>query len=166
MSNALNIAAILQLLVLLATANTAPIVGKRWLGKRLSYPLDGGLEFFDGRPLFGPSKTIRGFFLAVLTSSALAPLVGLTWETGALIGGVAMAGDLFSSFVKRRLNLPSSSKATGLDQVPESLFPALACRGILSLSVLDILVCVLLFFVGEIILARLAYRLHFRDRPY
>ena len=125
-----------------------------------------GLDFFDGRPLFGPSKTIRGLLLAVLTSSAFAPLIGLAWQTGALIGGVAMAGDLFSSFVKRRLKRPSSSKATGLDQVPESLFPALACRGLLSLSVLDILVCVLVFFVGEIILARLAYRLHFRDRPY
>ena len=162
----MNVVAILQLLVLLAIANTAPIVGKRLLGKRLSHPLDGGLDFLDGRPLFGRSKTIRGILLAVLTSSAFAPLIGLTWQTGALIGGVAMAGDLFSSFVKRRLKRPSSSKATGLDQVPESLFPALACSGLLSLSVLDILVCVLVFLVGEIILARLAYRLHFRDRPY
>jgi CDP-2,3-bis-(O-geranylgeranyl)-sn-glycerol synthase len=50
--------------------------------------------------------------------------------------------------------------------VPESLFPALACRNLLSLSVMDILVSIVVFFVGEVILARLFYRLHFRDRPY
>ena len=43
---------------------------------------------------------------------------------------------------------------------------ALACQNILSLSVMDILVCTVVFFVGEVILARLFYKLHFRDRPY
>jgi CDP-2,3-bis-(O-geranylgeranyl)-sn-glycerol synthase len=102
----------------------------------------------------------------VLVTSVCAPLIGLEWETGALIASVAMVGDLFSSFLKRRMKLPSSSRATGLDQVPESLFPALACRNLLSLSVMDILVSIVVFFVGEVILARLFYRLHFRDRPY
>jgi len=162
----MNLAAIAQLLVLLTIANTVPIAGKRLCGKRFSTPLDGGLNLFDGRPLFGASKTVRGILLAVLTASLCAPLVGLDWRTGALIGSLAMAGDLFSSFVKRRMNWPSSSRATGLDQVPESLFPALACRNILSLSALDIALCVLLFFLGEIVLARLFYRLGFRDRPY
>jgi CDP-archaeol synthase len=162
----MNVTAIVQLLVLLAIANTVPIAGKRLFGARLAHPIDGGLQFFDGRPLFGPSKTIRGLVSAVLVTSASAPLIGVTWQTGALIGSLAMAGDLVSSFLKRRLKLPSSSKATGLDQVPESLLPALACRGLLALSVLDIAVCVLVFFVGEIVLARLSYWLHFRDRPY
>jgi CDP-2,3-bis-(O-geranylgeranyl)-sn-glycerol synthase len=79
---------------------------------------------------------------------------------------VAMGGDLFSSFVKRRMKLPASAKATGLDQVPESLFPAVACKNLLSLSVMDILACTLVFFVSEVILARVFYKLHFRDRPY
>jgi hypothetical protein len=59
-----------------------------------------------------------------------------------------MAGDLLSSFVKRRLNLPPSSRATGLDQIPESLLPALVCRGALSSSGLDIAICVGVFLVG------------------
>ncbi len=162
----MNLAAVAQLLALLAIANTAPIVGKRLCGARFAAPLDGGLLFFDGRPLFGPSKTFRGIVLAVLTASLCAPLIGLEWRTGAMIGSFAMLGDLFSSFVKRRMKRPSSSKATGLDQVPESLFPALACRNMLSLSAIDIVSCVLLFFVGEIVFARLFYRLGFRDRPY
>ena len=77
-----------------------------------------------------------------------------------------MAGDLLSSFVKRRLALPPSSKATGLDQVPESLLPALACHGALVLTLADIALVVAVFFVGEIIFSRLFFHLGLRDRPY
>lgn len=156
----------LQLLVLLAVANTAPLLGKRILGNRLAWPLDGGLRFFDGRPLFGTSKTLRGIALAVLLGSASAPLVGLPVTVGTLAAAVAMAGDLFSSFMKRRLALPPSSKATGLDQIPESLLPLLACRGLLSLTLVDIAAVVAVFFIGEIVVSRLFYRLGLRDRPY
>jgi CDP-archaeol synthase len=54
------------------------------------------------------------------------------------VAATAMAGDLLSSFVKRRFGLAPSSKATGLDQIPEALFPLLACRSALSLTALDI----------------------------
>jgi CDP-diglyceride synthetase len=157
---------ILQLLILLMLANGTPVIAKKLLGDRYSYPLDGNLTFADGRPLFGHSKTIRGVVLAVLVTTAGAPLIGLGWKTGFLVGSFAMAGDLVSSFSKRRLNLPSSSRASGLDQVPESLFPLLACRYLLSLAVADIAVCVVMFFVGEVVLSRLLYALHLRDRPY
>ena len=157
---------ILQLTLLLAIANGAPVVAAKLFGHRFAYPLDGGLEFVDGKPLFGKSKTIRGIMLSLLLTATLAPLLGLGWKVGAAIGGVAMAGDLLSSFVKRRLNLPPSSRATGLDQIPESLLPLLACRGALSLSVLDIAACVGVYFVGEVVLSRLLYKIHIRDRPY
>ena len=77
-----------------------------------------------------------------------------------------MAGDLFSSFCKRRFGLPSSSRASGLDQIPESLLPLLACRNLLALTITDIAVCVVMFVVGEIVLSRLLYAVHLRDRPY
>jgi len=66
-------------------------------------------------------------------------LLGHTVTRGAVIGSAAMAGDLFSSFVKRRFGFQPSSRATGLDQSPESLFPLLACCGWLPLTLLDIL---------------------------
>ena len=81
-------------------------------------------------------------------------------------GAMAMLGDLFSSFVKRRLNLSPGSRATGLDQIPESLFPLLACRNLLSLTIADIGVCVAIFFVGEVLLSRLLFAVRLRDRPY
>jgi len=77
-----------------------------------------------------------------------------------------MAGDLFSSFLKRRMRLPAGGRATGLDQVPESLFPLLACRAALSLTLLDIAVGVGIFLVGEVVLSRLLFKAHLRDRPY
>jgi CDP-diglyceride synthetase len=156
----------MQLLVLLMLANGTPVITKTILGDRYAYPLDGNLIFVDGRPLFGPSKTIRGVALAILVTTAGAPVVGLGWDIGVLVGSFAMVGDLVSSFSKRRLNLPASSRASGLDQVPEALLPLLACRGPLSLTVADIAVCVAIFFVGEVLLSRLLFALHLRDRPY
>jgi CDP-diglyceride synthetase len=85
---------------------------------------------------------------------------------GALVGGLAMAGDLFSSFCKRRLGVPPSSPALGLDQIPEALFPLLACRALLSLTPAGIGLVVATFFAGEVLLSRLLYAWRLRDRPY
>jgi CDP-diglyceride synthetase len=157
---------ILQVLVLLVLANGAPVAAKKVLGERFASPLDGGAVFADGRPLFGRSKTIRGIVLAVLATMLGAPLIGLEWQIGFLVGSLAMAGDLASSFLKRRMSLPPSSRASGLDQVPEALFPLLGCRNPLSLTSEDIAVGVALFFIGEILLSRVLYIFRLRDRPY
>ena len=157
---------ILQLLILLMLANGAPVVAKKILGERWAYPFDCGVEFVDGRPLFGRSKTIRGVLLAVLVTTAGAPLIGLQWQIGLLVGGLAMAGDLASSFLKRRMAMPVSSRASGLDQVPEALIPLLACRNPLSLTMADIGDTAALFFIGEVLLSRVLYAVRLRDRPY
>jgi CDP-archaeol synthase len=158
--------AIVQVLILLMLANGSPIVAKRIFGDTCARPLDANIEFLDGRPLLGASKTIRGIVVAIVITSAGAPLVGLAPEIGLLVATMAMLGDLVSSFVKRRLGWPASSQAIGLDQIPEALFPLLACRGALSLALLDIIAATAIFFVGEVVLARLLFRLHVRDRPY
>jgi hypothetical protein len=157
---------VFKLLVLLALANGTPIAAKKIFGSRFSFPLDAGAKFPDGRPLLGPSKTIRGILASILVTTASAPLLGLDPALGATAAVAAMAGDLVSSFVKRRLNFPSSSQALVLDQLPESLFPMLACRNALSLTAADIVFGVVIFFIGELILSRLLYWLHLRDRPY
>ena len=59
-----------------------------------------------------------------------------------------------------------SGRATGLDQIPESLLPLLAVQGELDLSLLQIGAITAAFFVLELPLARLAFRLGLRDRPY
>ncbi len=142
------------------------MIAKKLLGERFEQPLDGGVHFLDGQPLFGRSKTVRGVVLALLVTTATAPAIGLDWTIGATVGAFAMMGDLFSSFLKRRLRLAPSSMALGLDQIPESLFPLLACRGALSLTAAEIAAGVVVFFLGELAISRLLYRLRIRDRPY
>ena len=139
---------LLQLLILLVVANGTAVVAKKLLGAAFGRPLDGGALFVDGQPIFGPSKTIRGVVVSVLATSICAVLLGLGWKVGTLVATFAMVGDLFSSFVKRRLHLASSSMAIGLDHIPESLFPLLASRLLLPLSTLDIVVGVTIFVVG------------------
>jgi CDP-2,3-bis-(O-geranylgeranyl)-sn-glycerol synthase len=156
----------LQLLSLLMLANGTPIIAKKIFGSRFARPLDAGIVFFDGRPVFGHSKTIRGILVSILITTIGAPFIGLSPAIGVIAASTAMAGDLFSSFVKRRLNFPPSSQAIGIDQVAESLFPMLACRDALSLTIADIALGVGVFFVGGLMLSRLLYRVNLRDRPY
>lgn len=162
----MNMALIFQTLVLLAVANGTPVIVKRVFGARADHAIDCGVRLADGRFLFGPSKTIRGVISSVIATALIAAAVGLTVYAGAVIALGAMGGDLASSFVKRRLGLEPSSKATGLDQIPEALLPCLLLSAIVPLTAGDIAVIVLLFFGGEVILSELLFRAGVRDRPY
>jgi CDP-archaeol synthase len=157
---------IVQAMVLLTLANGTPVVAKKIFGQSFALPLDAGLTLFHGRPLFGPSKTIRGIMLSVSVTTASAPLLSLDLSIGAIAAAAAMVDDLCSSFVKRRLDFPPSSQALGLDQVPESPLPLLACRAALSLTAADVVLGVGLFLIGELILSRILHRAHLRDEPY
>lgn len=154
------------LLLMLLVANGAPIVLKRVFRTRFAQPIDAGLRLADGQPLLGSSKTWRGLLGAVLATTALAPVIGFTWASGACMGAGAMLGDLLSSFIKRRLRIPASGRAPGLDQVPEALVPLWLCGQPLGLGLHLIALLVLLFMAGEIVLSRWLYRLGIRDRPY
>ena len=129
-----HILAILRSLILISAANGAPVLFARLLGTRFARPIDGGIVLRDGHPLLGRSKTWRGLAAAVVLAACAAVLIDLPWQAGALAGASAMAGDCLSSFVKRRLALEASSMSLGLDQVPESLFPAVACSAYLPLG--------------------------------
>jgi CDP-2,3-bis-(O-geranylgeranyl)-sn-glycerol synthase len=155
-----------QLLVLLTVANGAPVVMTKLLKNKMSWPLDAGALFMDGRPLLGASKTIRGVLSSLLLTTLASRLMGFGCGFGAIISVASMGGDLFSSFVKRRLNRAPSSMAIGLDQIPESLAPLVAVRLLAPLTALDILVATAIFFVGELLLSRLLYQLNIREKPY
>lgn len=154
------------LLLLLITANGAPIIARTVFGRHWSGPLDRGGVLADGARVLGDSKTARGLLAAVIGTTALAQLFGLGWQIGAVIGALAMLGDLLSSFVKRRLALPSGTSAPGLDHVPESLIPLLACRTSLELSLLDIALLTVAFMLADLLLSRVLYRLGFGGHPY
>jgi CDP-2,3-bis-(O-geranylgeranyl)-sn-glycerol synthase len=138
-----------KVLFLLTMANAAPLIGKTILSEKMANPIDCGLILKDGQPLFGKSKTIRGIVLALFATTILAPLVGIEFATGTIISAAAMVGDLFSSFLKRRLRMPPGSMAIGLDQIPEALLPALMAKCVLPLTVLDVTATVFVFFIGN-----------------
>ncbi len=98
-------------------ANAAPVI----FGGGL--PLDAGKAFFDGKPILGSHKTVRGF-LAGLIVGTLVGFSGqfvLSGEQSALLGFMlslgALVGDVIDSFVKRRLGLSPGSPVLLADQL-------------------------------------------------
>ena len=157
---------VLQSLILIAVANGGPVLFARLLGTRFAARIDGGFMLRDGHPILGRSKTWRGLAAAIVLATCAAVVVGLPWLAGVLIGASAMAGDCLSSFVKRRLALEASSMSLGLDQIPESLFPAVVSSLYLPLGPGDVIAIVLVFSVGVLAMSGLFYAVGLRDRPY
>ena len=156
----------IKVLLLIIIANGAPIIARSIFRTHFDDPLDFGLKFFDQRPLFGPTKTIRGVFVAVMVTPIAAHLMDINWFTGFVIGLYAMFGDLFSSFIKRRKRYAPSEMAIGMDQIPESLFPLIAVQANLGFGTLDIIAIIGAFFVVELVLSRILYMMHIRLHPY
>ncbi len=154
------------LLVLIITTNGAPILLAWALGPHWGWPLDGGQMHPDGRRLLGGHATLRGLVAAVLATMIMAGLLGLGVGQGALIGFLAMAGDALSSFIKRRLGIKPGDKATGLDQIPESLLPLAVVAGTFGLGWLDLALMVAIFTLLDMMVSGPLYRWHMRRRPY
>lgn len=157
---------IFEALLLLIAANGAPVISSKVLGNRLARPVDNGLKLSDGYRLFGDSKTWRGLFSAVLFTTAVAILFGIQPLTGVLFGALTMTGDLLTSFIKRRRGNVESSRARGLDAVPESLLPLGLLKDTLALNFVEIILIVVFFFLIEEFVSPVLYRLHIRNQPY
>lgn len=155
-----------KLIALIIVANGVPVLFKKVLKSHFAMPVDFNRRFIDGRPVLGPTKTIRGIVGSLIATTLVAPVLGLSFLIGFVVAGSAMLGDLIASFIKRRLGLRSSSMALGLDQIPESLLPMLACWSLLDLTRQSIVIVVASFFVLELVLSRLLYKLHIRDTGY
>jgi len=84
--------------------------------------LDFGKYFIDGKRIFGRNKTIKGFICG-LTFGIVASIIGeliLMKELiflGILASLGSMLGDLFGSFIKRRLKIGSGSPLPLVDQL-------------------------------------------------
>lgn len=161
-----DIELIAKILCLLILANGMPVLARYFLGSRLAFPLDGGKNFVDGRPWFGPAKTIRGILFSLVVTPVGAILIGYSFSMGILFAAASLTGDLVSSFIKRRLGFPTSSRALILDQIPETLLPLIIFWRELKLDLTTSGIIVIVFFVLEIVLSKLLYKLHVREHPY
>jgi hypothetical protein len=147
-------------LAMLIMANSAPVVVARILGERYASPIDCGRTLRDGRPLFGPHKTWRGLISGVLAAALTGAFLGPGLLVGTAFGVLALAGDLFSSFWKRRLHLHSGHSAPLLDQLPEALFPMLGLSAFLSLTGPELIGTAVLFTLLDTLGTRVVTRWH------
>lgn len=154
------------LLLLIIIANGTPILARWLLGDSFKLAVDFGQKLPDKKRLFGASKTWRGVISALLVTSVAAWIFSYSLQTGLLVAIYAISGDLFSSFIKRRLSMKPSSMAPLLDQVPESLFPALMMQQVFNLDTLAVIPLVLTFVIIELMLSHILYRWGLRERPY
>lgn len=103
-------------------ANAAPVI----FGG--GHPIDAGRTFIDGKPILGSHKTVRGFFAGLIVGTLVgfvlqivSPLQSVLFRYNASLGFVlslgALVGDLFDSFVKRRLGIPPGSSFPIADQL-------------------------------------------------
>lgn len=157
---------IFKVLIVLALANGMPVLSRNILGSCCDWPIDCGKTLSDKHPLFGYSKTWRGILSAILVVCLIAPLLGFSMIDGALFALLAMSGDLISSFIKRRLGYIESSRFRGLDVLPESLLPVLVLYETLNITLVEGLLSVVLFYIFEMIISPILFRLHIRKRPY
>jgi CDP-2,3-bis-(O-geranylgeranyl)-sn-glycerol synthase len=157
---------LIGILLLLAVANGSPVLAARLLKHRFELPIDRGCKLRDGQALFGPAKTVRGLVVSICSTTVVALVLGFQWSVGSTVSVGAMAGDLCSSFLKRRLRMDIHAPCFGLDQIPEALFPLLLVQTRLGLSWWDIAVLLIAFVALQIGASRLLFILGIRDRPF
>ena len=156
----------IKLQVLLLAVHGAPVLLAYALGSRGNIPVDFDKHCKDGRPLFGASKTWRGLIGALLVSCVLSQHLHYGLSFGIIFGALAMSGDLFASFIKRRIGLESSARFRGLDQIPESFLPSVYATYVLSLDWVWMILLPLVFMLCEMLISIPLYHLKIRKRPY
>jgi len=154
---------ILKIVIFLLWVNGIPPMVSLFIGDRYRMAVDCGLQWFDGRPIFGSHKTIRGVTAATVFGLFVYPLLGVTWQVAGVAAFLAMTGDLFSSFIKRRSMFYSGKEVVVLDQLFEALFPLLFLNRYLELNLKQNSIILILFITTSYCFSRLW--LHITGRP-
>jgi CDP-2,3-bis-(O-geranylgeranyl)-sn-glycerol synthase len=115
-------------------ANMMPVFARKI--NFLNFPVDFG-KTFRGKPIFGQSKTFRGFFFGIIVAILLVFVQSVLYDRyewfkqisvvpydqynfvllGFLMGFGALFGDLVKSFFKRRVGVEPGAKFVPWDQI-------------------------------------------------
>ncbi|WP_455363527.1 CDP-2,3-bis-(O-geranylgeranyl)-sn-glycerol synthase [[Eubacterium] cellulosolvens] len=132
--------------------------------------IDQGRKFIDGRPILGTNKTMKGFAYGLLLGSTAAlaeatlfasyglVLVGIVASLGALLG------DLFGSFMKRRLDIPPGNPLPVVDQLDFILGALLLTSPLLQATMGAILILVIATVPIHFLSNAIAYMLRLKSR--
>ena len=137
-----------KIIVLLWLLNFIPPFLAFIFQDRFNTPLDGNKTFFDGQPILGPHKTIRGFVGSIVCGGLTAHLFSLSLLQGVALGILTMLGDIITSFIKRRLKLSSGTVVPGLDQFLEAFLPLVFWKYINNISWHYVVLATFIFSVG------------------
>ncbi|OUJ19533.1 CDP-diglyceride synthetase CdsA [Methanonatronarchaeum thermophilum] len=147
-------------------------------------PIDFKYNFIDGNRLLGDGKTIKGFIgggfcgtIVGTTQIFLAPTLNLpTFNESIFIVATlafgALIGDMFFSFIKRRLNKKRGAPFPGVDQL-DFLIGSLAITWILhptwfttNFTPQILLLAFILTPIIHLTVNRIAYKLELKDEPW
>lgn len=158
---------------------TPPIARKIGIFKFLEKPVDFNKKFFD-QPIFGSHKTWRGVILGAIVGTLAGKIlfclhdifnfsfyqkIGFDYQKvdsfyfGFLISFFAIIGDLFCSFIKRRLKIKPGGKFLPFDQTNYVISNALILGPILKIEIFVWIVLFFLTFFLHIIVNFLGYLL-------
>ncbi|MBS7614372.1 CDP-2,3-bis-(O-geranylgeranyl)-sn-glycerol synthase [Candidatus Bathyarchaeota archaeon] len=139
-------------------------------------PIDMYRKFRDGKPIFGPHKTVRGFTSGLVIGT----FVGWIQETyglsvglpqGSIILGFALSlgallGDLFGSFIKRRMNLEPGAHLPLSDQLDFVLAALLFSLPVQPPSLMHAVIIVVLTAPIHYMVNIMAYLLKLKKTPW
>jgi len=138
---------------------------KRVLAK-IAVPIDAGAKW-HGKEILGRNKTWRGLVVGIVTGIFVAGVEALLFFNtdffkrntivdygsvnfillGALMGGGALMGDLFESFIKRRLNKPSGKPWFPFDQI-DWIIGAIVLSSIVYVPSLTVAIITVVVYTG------------------
>lgn len=162
-------------------ANMAPVIFKG-VAKKLAFPVDFSRKI-NNKPIFGKNKTFRGVVFGVLSAVIIAFLQYILYDygffsaisftgysnwllIGLLTGFGAMTGDLFGSFVKRRLNLRPGERFVPFDQLDFVAGGLLFVSIAVELRLLVVITILVVSFVLDVIVNHTSFYLGFRKERW
>jgi CDP-2,3-bis-(O-geranylgeranyl)-sn-glycerol synthase len=133
-------------------------------------PLDLGKTFFDGKPIFGKNKTIRGFFFGLAIGVAVGLLEIMLFSYPLLFCVLsplgALSGDLAGAFVKRRLGIAPGGLLPIIDQI-DFVIGAILFSLPLAIIYWELAIAVIIITPPIHLLTNfLAYKLKLKNNPW
>jgi CDP-2,3-bis-(O-geranylgeranyl)-sn-glycerol synthase len=160
-------------------ANMVPVLFK-WIP--FDTPIDFGKKL-GGKPIFGETKTYRGFLLGAIFATLTVYIQSLIYPSpygytlvnygtvnilclGFLMGFGALLGDLVESFFKRRLNMPSGWLWAPFDQLDWILGAVVLTGFYVSIEGKYKIVALIIFGLLHPVVNLIGYALHVKKNKF